>query len=99
MKPKKGFEPLTPALRKRCSTVELLRRCGAKTAAHDRRIAALPAVSSLGIKRYRLVTAHVGSVAVAWDSPDIGEVCSTSNSRGSTSTWGWRRRTAVHTAM
>jgi hypothetical protein len=25
-KPKKGFEPLTPALRKRCSTVELLRR-------------------------------------------------------------------------
>ena len=25
-KPKKGFEPLTPALRKRCSAVELLRR-------------------------------------------------------------------------
>ena len=28
-KPKKGFEPLTPALRKRCSTVELLRRLAA----------------------------------------------------------------------
>src|SRR5258706_5296660 len=26
LEPKKGFEPLTPALRKRCSTIELLRR-------------------------------------------------------------------------